>query len=90
MRAFDRLSASGPPRNVRRSRPLAHGIFELKTQAACASSTSSTKAAWSSAARPCPSPSSGASPWRSSAPPAHGALSQRQAPRRPADRGGPV
>ena len=32
MRAFDRLSASGQPRNVRRSRPLAHGIFELKTQ----------------------------------------------------------
>lgn len=32
MRAFDRLSASGPPRNVRRSRALAHGIFELKTQ----------------------------------------------------------
>jgi hypothetical protein len=32
MRAFDRLSASGPPRNVRRSRALAHRIFELKTQ----------------------------------------------------------
>jgi len=32
MRAFDRLSASGPPRNVRRSRALAHGILELKTQ----------------------------------------------------------
>ena len=32
MRAFDRLSASGPPRKVRRSRALAHGIFELKTQ----------------------------------------------------------
>ena len=31
MRAFERLSASGPPRNVRRSRALAHGIFELKT-----------------------------------------------------------
>jgi hypothetical protein len=32
MRAFDRLSASRPPRNVQRSRPLAHGIFELKTR----------------------------------------------------------
>jgi mRNA-degrading endonuclease RelE of RelBE toxin-antitoxin system len=32
LRAFERLSASGPSRNVRRSRPLAHGIFELKTQ----------------------------------------------------------
>ena len=31
MRAFERLSASGPPRNVRRSRALAHGIFELKS-----------------------------------------------------------
>ena len=31
MRLFDHLSASGPPRNVRRSRSLAHGIFELKT-----------------------------------------------------------
>jgi len=31
LRAFERLSASGPPRNVRRSRALAHGIFELKT-----------------------------------------------------------
>jgi hypothetical protein len=31
MRAFERLSTSGPPRNVRRSRALAHGIFELKT-----------------------------------------------------------
>jgi len=32
MRAFERLSTSGPPRNVRRSRALAHGILELKTQ----------------------------------------------------------
>jgi len=32
MRAFERLSASGPPRNVPRSRALAHGIFELKTR----------------------------------------------------------
>ena len=32
MRAFDQLAASGPPRNVTRSRPLAHGIFELKTR----------------------------------------------------------
>jgi hypothetical protein len=32
MRAFERLSASGPPRNVQRSRALAHGIFELKTR----------------------------------------------------------
>jgi len=31
VRMFDHLSASGPPRNVRRSRALAHGIFELKT-----------------------------------------------------------
>lgn len=31
MRAFDRLAASGPPRNERRSRALPHGIFELKT-----------------------------------------------------------
>jgi hypothetical protein len=31
MRAFDRLSAIGPPRNLRRSRALAHDIFELKT-----------------------------------------------------------
>jgi len=34
MRAFERLSASGPPRNVRRSRALAHDIFELKTRGA--------------------------------------------------------
>lgn len=34
MRAVERLSASGPPRNVRRSRALAHGIFELKRRGA--------------------------------------------------------
>jgi hypothetical protein len=31
MRAFDQVAACGPPRNVRRSRALAHGTFELKT-----------------------------------------------------------
>ena len=31
-RVFARLSTSGPPRNVRFSRPLGHGIFELKTR----------------------------------------------------------
>ena len=31
MRAFARMAACGPPRNVRRSRALAHDIFELKT-----------------------------------------------------------
>ena len=32
MRTFDHLAASGPPRNVHRSRALAHDIFELKTR----------------------------------------------------------
>ena len=32
IRAFDQLAACGPPRNVTRSRPLAHGIFGLKTR----------------------------------------------------------
>jgi hypothetical protein len=31
MRVFANVAASGPPRNVRRSRALAHNIFELKT-----------------------------------------------------------
>lgn len=31
MRAFARMAACGPPRNVRRSRALAHDIYELKT-----------------------------------------------------------
>ena len=31
MQAFDRVAEYGPPRNVRRSRALAHGILEMKT-----------------------------------------------------------
>jgi len=31
MRAFTRVAEAGPPRNVRRSRALAHDIYELKT-----------------------------------------------------------
>ena len=31
LRAFARFAANGPPRNVRRSRALAHDIYELKT-----------------------------------------------------------
>ena len=31
MRAFTRIAACGPPRNVQRSRPVGHEIFELKT-----------------------------------------------------------
>lgn len=31
MRAFARMATCGPPRNERRSRTLAHDVFELKT-----------------------------------------------------------
>jgi len=31
LRALGRIASHGPPRNVQRSRALAHGIYELKT-----------------------------------------------------------